>query len=203
METIGARNVTRPVLALAMSRDEDRSYIAFGGVPPVVTTGEYTTVPIQKLTTNSGKTDYFYYTIKLDGLRWASATRNQSVARPPDMLVDSGTTINLFPADVAAAINAAYAPPGTREDSMVWSVPCNATPPALDVIIGGVPVRTHLSSMILPETELRDGSGRCLSGIGAGPPGSYILGDTFLQEIVAVFDVAPERMEMKFALRTD
>ncbi|KAI1150808.1 aspartic peptidase domain-containing protein [Nemania diffusa] len=200
METIGTSKAASPILSFAMSREENRSYIAFGGVPPV-STGEYTTVPIQKLTTNSGKTDYFYYNIKIDSLRWANATRNQSVATPPSMLVDSGTTINLFPADVAAAINAAYTPSGAREDSMVWSVPCNATPPALDVVIGGKPIRTHASSMILPETEL-NGSGRCLSGIGAGQPGSYILGDTFMQEIVAVFDVS-EKMQLKFAQRTD
>ncbi|KAI1121006.1 aspartic peptidase domain-containing protein [Nemania abortiva] len=200
METIGASKAASPILSFAMSREENRSYIAFGGVPPVAT-GEYTTVPIQKLTTNSGRTDYFYYNIKIDSMRWTSATKNQSVSNPPSMLVDSGTTINLFPADIAAAINAAYVPSGDREDSMVWSVPCNATPPALDIVIGGKPIRTHPTSMILPETEL-NGSGRCLSGIGAGQPGSFILGDTFMQEIVTVFDVS-EKMQMKFAQRTD
>ncbi|KAI0108623.1 aspartic peptidase domain-containing protein [Nemania sp. FL0031] len=200
METIGTSKAANPILSFAMSREENRSYIAFGGVPPV-TTGEYTTVPIQKLTTNSGRTDYFYYNINIDSIRWVSATKNQSVTKPPSMLVDSGTTINLFPPDIANAINNAYVPSGQREDTMVWSVPCNATPPALDIIIGGKPIRTHATSMILPETEL-NGSGRCLSGIGAGQPGSFILGDTFMQEIVTVFDVS-EKMEMKFAQRTD
>ena len=40
-------------------------------------------------------------------------------------------------------------------------------------------------------------------GIGAGQDGAYILGDTFMQELVVVFDAAPERMQMKFAMRTD
>ena len=53
---------------------------------------------------------------------------------------------------------------------------------------------------VLPETEH---GGRCLSGIGAGQDGSYILGDTFMQELVVVFDAAPERMQVKFAMRTD
>jgi hypothetical protein len=133
----------------------------------------------------------------------ASATSNQTVTveNLPNMLVDSGTTINLFPDDVAAAINAAYEPSGTQETSMVWTVACDAKPPALDIVIGGKPIRTHPSSMILPESEI-DGSNRCLSGIGAGQPGSYILGDTFMQEIVVVFDVS-EKMELKFAQRTD
>ena len=55
--------------------------------------------------------------------------------------------------------------------------------------------------MILPETHA-EGSNRCLSGIGAGQPGSYILGDTFMQEIVAVFDVS-DKKELKFAQRLD
>ncbi|KAI8625416.1 aspartic peptidase domain-containing protein [Xylariaceae sp. FL1651] len=199
METIGTSNVTSPVLSFAMSREENRSYIAFGGVPPVPT-GEYTTVPIQKGTTVSGKTDYFYYDIQIDSMEWSSGARNQTARDLPNMIVDSGTTINLFPPEVAAAINAAFSPSGLQEDSMVWSVPCNAKPPTLDIVIGGKPIRTHPSSMILPETEIE--GNRCLSGIGAGRPGSYILGDTFMQEIVAVFDVS-EKMELKFAQRTD
>ncbi|KAI1504143.1 aspartic peptidase domain-containing protein [Biscogniauxia marginata] len=205
VETMGASGAADPVLSFAMSRDESRSYIAFGGVPPVAT-GEYTTVPIQKGTLTTGRTDYFYYDIAIDAIAWegaGAAARNATGL--PHMLVDSGTTINLFPREVAAAINGAYDPPGVQEDSMVWSVACDAAPPALDVVVGGVALRVHPSSMILPETETETaaaGSGRCLSGVGAGQPGSYILGDTFLQEIVAVFDVS-ERMELKFAQRTD
>ncbi|CAJ2508226.1 Uu.00g094120.m01.CDS01 [Anthostomella pinea] len=198
IETMGTSKAADPVLSFAMSREENRSYIAFGGVPPVPT-GPYTTVPIQKATTNTGKTDYFYYSIKVDSMHWSSHTLNQTATHLPTMVVDSGTTINLFPGNIAAAINAAYVPRATQESSMVWSVPCDAVPPTLDIVIGGKAIRTHSSSMILPETEQ---AGRCLSGIGAGPTGSYILGDTFLQEIVAVFDIS-EKMELKFAQRID
>ncbi|KAL7625122.1 hypothetical protein AAE478_004336 [Parahypoxylon ruwenzoriense] len=200
IETMGASKVADPVLSFAMSRNENRSFIAFGGVPPVET-GEYTAVPIQKGTTTTGRTDYFYYDIEIDSMSWNSETVNQTATNLPDMLVDSGTTINLFPREVAAAINNAYSPAGQQEDSMVWSVPCDAVPPTLDIVIGGKAIRTHPSSMILPETAV-EGSNICLSGIGAGQPGSYILGDTFMQEIVAVFDVS-EKMELKFAQRLD
>ncbi|KAI1080628.1 aspartic peptidase domain-containing protein [Whalleya microplaca] len=201
VETMGTSKVADAVLSFAMSRDESRSYIAFGGVPPVPT-GEYTTVPIQKGTTTSGTTDYFYYDIPIDSMHWNGTTISQTATNLPNMLVDSGTTINLFPSNVAAAINDAFDPPGSQEDSMVWSVACDAVPPTLDIVIGGLPIRTHPSSMILPETETAPGSNICLSGIGAGQSGSYILGDTFMQEIVAVFDVG-EKMELKFAQRTD
>ena len=48
VETMGASGAADPVVSFAMSRDKSRSYIAFGGVPPVET-GEYTAVPIQKV----------------------------------------------------------------------------------------------------------------------------------------------------------
>ncbi|OTA91764.1 hypothetical protein M434DRAFT_75704 [Hypoxylon sp. CO27-5] len=205
VETMGTTKVADPILSFAMSRDENRSFIAFGGVPPVKT-GEYTTVPIQKVTylvnlRSHITTDYFYYDIAIDSISWNSSTINQTATNLPHMLVDSGTTINLFPRNVAAAINNAYSPAGQQEDSMVWSVPCDAVPPTLDIVIGGKAIRTHPSSMILPETAA-EGSNRCLSGIGAGQAGSYILGDTFMQEIVAVFDVS-DKKELKFAQRLD
>lgn len=200
VETMGTSKVADPILSFAMSRDENRSFIAFGGVPPVKT-GEYTTVPIQQGTTTSGKTDYFYYDIEIDSISWNSSTINQTATNLPNHLVDSGTTINLFPGVVAEAINNAYTPPGQQEDSMVWSVECDAVPPTLDIVIGGKAIRTHPSSMILPETAA-EGSNRCLSGIGSGQTGSYILGDTFMQEIVAVFDVS-DKKELKFAQRLD
>ncbi|KAI2641613.1 acid protease [Hypomontagnella submonticulosa] len=200
VETMGASKAADPILSFAMSRNENRSFIAFGGVPPVKT-GEYTTVPIQKGTLVSGRQDYFYYDIAVDSMSWNGSTINQTATNLPNHLVDSGTTINLFPRNVAAAINAAYSPPGQQEDSMVWSVECDAVPPTLDIVIGGKAIRTHPSSMILPETRA-EGSNRCLSGIGAGEPGSYILGDTFMQEIVTVFDVS-DKKELKFAQRLD
>lgn len=48
METMAASGVADPLFTIAMSRDPDRSHIAFGGIPPVETK-EYVTVPIQKV----------------------------------------------------------------------------------------------------------------------------------------------------------
>ncbi|XXG99804.1 hypothetical protein Hte_006145 [Hypoxylon texense] len=147
-----------------MSRNENRSFIAFGGVPPVKT-GEYTSVPIQKI----------------DSMSWSNTAVNQTATNLPNMLVDSGTTINLSPPSVATTINAACVPAGRQEDAIA--------------------ICTHPSSMILPEAAA-EGSSQCLSRIGAGQEGSYIFGDTFMQEIVAVFEVS-EKMELKFAQRLD
>ncbi|KAI2781577.1 hypothetical protein F4815DRAFT_466706, partial [Daldinia loculata] len=95
------------------------------------------------------------------------------------MLVDSGTTINLFPHSLATAIINAYTPAGKQQGGLVWSIPCNAAPPTLDIVIGGKAIRAHPSNMIVNQPAY-EGSTECLSGIGAGQPGSYILGDTFM-----------------------
>jgi len=60
---------------------------------------------------------------------------------------------------------------------------------------------TDPTSMILPEVKNEDGL--CSTGIANTNRWPYILGDTFLQGLVAVFDTHPERMEMRFAKRTD
>lgn len=38
-----------PLFSVAMSRDDNRSFISFGGVPPNVTTGEFATTPIRQV----------------------------------------------------------------------------------------------------------------------------------------------------------
>ncbi|KAI1805400.1 acid protease [Daldinia bambusicola] len=199
VENMGTSKATKSILGFALSRDEERSYISFGGVPPVKT-GEYVTVPIEKGKFN-GKTDYFFYEVAVDSIVWNSSTVAQEATDIPHMVVDSATTINLFPLNVATDINKAFKPAAKRQQgSSIWTVECDAVPPTLDIVIGGKAIRTSPRSMVIKETA-DDGSVQCLSGIGAGREGSYILGDTFMEEIVAVFD-ASDKM-MKFAQRTD
>lgn len=57
---------------------------------------------------------------------------------------------------------------------------------------------TEPSSMILP--EVTNGQGQCLTGIVGTDQQPYILGDTFMQGLVAVFDV--DNLQMSFAKRT-
>ncbi|KAK6951893.1 hypothetical protein Daesc_006418 [Daldinia eschscholtzii] len=200
VESMGTSKVADPILGFALSRDDKRSYISFGGVPPVKT-GEYVTVPIQKGTFNE-KTDYFFYEVAVDSISWNSSTISQEATNLPHMIVDSATTINLFPLNVATAINNAFTPAGKQQEGgLVWSVACDAVPPTLNIVIGGKAIRTSPGSMTINETA-SDGSVQCVSGIGAGQPNSYILGDTFMEEIIAVFD-ASNKKQMKFAQRLD
>lgn len=57
---------------------------------------------------------------------------------------------------------------------------------------------TDPSSMILP--QLKSASGKCATGILDTNQEPYILGDVFMQGLVAVFDIG-DKKEMRFAKR--
>ena len=101
---------------------------------------------------------------------------------------------------MAKSINDLFTPHGVLvPEQGGWFVPCDAKPPSLGIQIGGQVLWTDPSSMILP--EIRDpGTGYCASGIGYTDSAPWILGDTFMQGLVSVFDIG-EKMEMRFAKR--
>jgi len=102
--------------------------------------------------------------------------------------------------EIARSINAHFNPPAVFSATQGgWFVPCDAVPPGLGIEIGGQMFWTLESSMILPEVK-DPVTGYCATGIGAMDGQLFILGDVFLQGLVAVFDVG-SRMEMRFAKR--
>ncbi|KAL8301540.1 hypothetical protein RB597_002117 [Gaeumannomyces tritici] len=194
------RQLASPVFSLALHRNSSESFIAFGGVPPnVATTGVWAATPIEKLHRVDGVVDYFYYTVLPDAISFNNSQRALRASNVPAFIVDSGTTLNLFPYEIAASINNLFAPPGVLDPAQgAWFVPCDATPPSLSVTLGGTVIKTHPSSMILP--EVRDSRGRCASGIGYTDGFPYILGDVFMQNLVTVFDLG-EKKEVRYAER--
>ena len=64
--------------------------------------------------------------------------------------------------------------------------------------IGGKMFWTDPASMILPESQ--NESGYCISGVGFTSSFPYILGDTFMQQLVTVFDIS-DKMEIRIAKR--
>jgi hypothetical protein len=55
---------------------------------------------------------------------------------------------------------------------------------------------TDPTNMILPQVK-DPSTGLCLSGIGYTSAQPYILGDTFMQQLVSVFDTG--KMQVRFA----
>lgn len=194
-----------PVFSLALSRDSSKSFLAFGGIPAgVKTTGEWATTNITKVLMNSGKQEYLFYQLKPDTMSWGSSrnTGNGTAMAPPEMIVDSGTTLNLFPYELAARINILFEPrPLYDEYGGAFFVDCNAKViPSVSLKIGGKTLTTNPASMILKDVNVTQGATTyCLTGVGVTDGWPYILGDTFMQELVSVFDVG--KMEMRFAHR--
>jgi hypothetical protein len=77
-----------------------------------------------------------------------------------------------------------------------WSqyyVPCNSIPPQLAVIIEEVRFWVNPADLIFQQA-VDPMTGYCALGITTGDDGPYILGDVFLQSVVAVFDVGGGQM---------
>lgn len=103
---------------------------------------------------------------------------------------------------MAVAINDMFKPAATYvEAEGQWFVPCDAVPPTLSLKIGGVMIYHDPTSLILPEAKLPNNNNYCATGVGLAPEGNdfYILGDTFMQSLVAVFDL--KAMTIGFANR--
>lgn len=70
---------------------------------------------------------------------------------------------------------------------------CNARAPILAVVMKGV--RFYINPVDLIFHDLVDPlTGLCMTGVASGGTGPYILGDVFLQNALAVFDVGHSQM---------
>ncbi len=92
--TLARQNVTK--FTLALSRNPEESLLAFGGVPDLPVDA-WTSASVVKLAMRTGDPRYMYYQIGVDKMTWNSSLLNASSTTPPDFIVDSGTTMNLFP----------------------------------------------------------------------------------------------------------
>jgi hypothetical protein len=204
-------NLTSPQFSLALSRDESNTsfggVIAIGGYPdpsdPIINaTGDFASTAIQFLSADflapGSPPTYQFYTITIGGLVWK--TENGSVGydnNATQYIVDSGTTLVYVPTADADAFNALYNPPATlNEENDLYFVDCNATPPSFGVMISEGVFLTNPLDLILS-----NGDGTCITGVQDGGSGPYILGDVFLKNVLAVFDLTPGEYEMHFSPR--
>ncbi len=206
-----------PLFSLAIDRGTSGGVMAIGGLPPVLFSSSFASAPFQLLTmTRFGTTSpidgipqYQFYTITVDGFNyegsektvWTHGTWPNPLAKPSDpskvqLIVDSGTTLIYLPTGIANAINALFVPPAVYDPNQgVYAVACSAKAPEFGVTIGKQTFYINGLDMILSS-----GNGTCLSGVNdAGTGGLSILGDVFLKNVLAVFDVGAS--EMRFAAR--
>ena len=138
---------------------------------------------------------FSFYTIVPDGFVISGNNGQQSISASPasnfPVIVDSGTTLVYLPAQLAQQVNAAFNPPAVWvESSGLYETDCDAIPPKFAVRINGTSFYINSQDMLLgydPQT------GSCVTGIQPAN-GVYILGDVFLKNVVAVFDIGASAM---------
>lgn len=206
------------LFTLVIERGNKTSTLALGGLPPAQPGWEnleFTSTPIEITMLTPASNPLFahepsYYTIQPDAFTYknassASSTGNYtssnhnssssvtSVNATFPVIVDSGTTLIYVPTALANTINSAFDPPSiySPEDG-VDIVLCNATAPDFGVTIGGTTFDISAEDMIISFDA--NEPGYCMSGVQDGGGAVNILGDVFLKNVVAVFDVGAGMM---------
>ncbi|KAF2117485.1 aspartic peptidase domain-containing protein, partial [Lophiotrema nucula] len=198
-----------PIFSLALSRPSATSSItggllALGGIPDIPYSGAFVTVPIRPIMS----TTYAFYSVPVDGFAIAPPPAARGTTRPKianfakqatEMTIDSGTTLIYFPDTVADYVAGLFNPPAMYNKlSNLYIVNCSSKAPRIGVIIAG-------QKFFVNEKDLLNGGavasrkGWCVLAIQRQGQGDAVLGDAFLKNVVAVFDVGEN--EMMFAAR--
>lgn len=103
--------------------------------------------------------------------------------------------------ELSEAINNAFEPAAEYDFIFgTYFTSCDATPPRVAVVIDGTPFWLSPEDLIMRDS--RDPlSGLCSTTVATTEEGPFILGDVFLKNVLAVFDVGDAVMQ--FAGRTD
>ncbi|KAH8885040.1 acid protease [Thozetella sp. PMI_491] len=184
-----------PFFTVAVSRNSSGGVIAFGSTPYIsgldYTTVAYLPILITRLSDNPRTAyEYSFYTIVPDGWKWDMTT---DLAEFP-FIIDTGTTLCYLPPRLALAINQAFKPPGVY----LWMygayfTSCTARAPTVAVILNKTPF--FINPMDLIYRNLKDPlTGLCMTGIANGGSGPYILGDVFMQNVMATYDIGKSQM---------
>ena len=193
--TIFSSNLTKPIFAFALSRSvTSGGLMTIGGIPrlddPYVnaTNNVVATVPMEYY---QNTTKFTFYLAGITGFQYPGAAPN---AGQGQYIIDTGTSISVLPPADVKAINALFNPPAVLDPTIgLYAVPCNATAPQFGVNIGGQTFYLNPKDLVV---SVQGGNGTCASAIQASlaTEALPILGFTFLQSVLAVFDVGKKEM---------
>ncbi|KAJ7436815.1 acid protease [Mycena latifolia] len=177
--------------------DPNLGFLSFGGIAPVPVVNTSVTVPIQgysiansSVTSSATPSDcpgaeFLFYTIDIESYTFPGSTGLATTSN--NTILDTGTALNVVPADVAAAYAAAFNPPAIltpvpNSTTELYVVDCKAEVPEFLVTIGGTTFSIDARDQIVPLAKDDQGNSIC--------PISHLLhrGDVFLQNVVATFN---------------
>ncbi len=117
------------------------------------------------------------------------------------MILDTGTTMTLLPEGLVRAYALQIPGPVRQEQGFYWAL-CNAVLPRFGVTVGGKTFYFRNEDLMFQEVQgtITQG-GRvqtfCQLGIvDLAPDGPYILGETFLNSVVSVFDIGASEIRL-------
>lgn len=188
-----------PVFGLAIQRGDEAGALSLGGVPEVNYKGEFAQTPIRIVdiaAVDRMNSERSFYTIYPDGFKYNRHAYDAKDEKVP-FIVDTGTSVTFLPTKIAKDLFSMYEPQAQFiQDLGKYYVDCSATAPSFAVTIDRHDFYMDPADMIVP--HLKDPqTGLCKTGVEDGANGPYVLGVTFLQNVVAVFDV--DKAQMKFA----
>ncbi|RSL92078.1 hypothetical protein CDV31_015322 [Fusarium ambrosium] len=190
-----AQGQMHPMFSVWLDRNSSDGMLSWGGLPrpAAMRLGRLaiTDLIIAKLDDRE-KTAWkpSFYTIIPDGLTWGSRT---DTGKYP-YIIDTATTMIHVPPPLAEAIAAAFEPQAVY--LYQWGsyfVPCDSIAPNFAVNISGTSFWVNPADLIFKDL-VDPGTGYCATAITTGGSGPYILGDVFLQNVLAVFDVGNAKM---------
>ena len=201
-----------PVFSLAIDRDPNNGgVLALGGIPNIPHSPYWITAPIQSVGVFTGTTTpaYEFYSIHADGFAVATSPsiqfntntnnnpKKRNLLANGTVIIDSGTSLVYAPNAVADAVAAAFQPQASYDSNNdAYFVSCDAKRPVFGVSIGKKIFFVNGLDMIVPANE-----GQCLSGVQPNNGGLTILGDVWMKNVLAVFDVGAAKM--RFASRAN
>ncbi|KAG9700546.1 acid protease, partial [Aureobasidium melanogenum] len=212
------QNITAPIFSIALDRDVTQSaqsaggVLAVGGIPdiPHGKSWAVANISVVSIDSSTGPTEeYQFYSIELDG--WAvsknwNASFDVAMTGNPkkapligaptyNTIVDSGTSLIYAPTDVASSLAAAFSPPAVLSSSYgLYTVACNATVPLFGVTISKKVFYINPLDLIIDT-----GAGFCVTGVQDNGGGMTIIGDTFMRNVLTVFDVGAA--QVRFSAR--
>lgn len=163
--------------AIALQRDAQtpgKGLLTFGGVPAVQTYGQSVAVRFAApRMTARNVSEQSEYSVPLDGFKFPGSEKMAPSSARVDGLIDSGTSVLLAPAAVAKAYN------------LLWDPKTQEAPP-FSVLIAGQEFPIQSSDLRIKTT----------TGYQSAilPARRTILGDTFMRNVLSVFDVANSQM---------
>ncbi|CAG8502642.1 516_t:CDS:2 [Paraglomus brasilianum] len=153
--------------------------ISFGGADPSHIVGNLTTIPLVRSFDSIGIWVVQLSKIAISG-REITLTSANGLA-----IVDTGTSVILAPSAIADQINTSFGGVFSSQ-AQAYILPCNAAPPDLTFTFGTATFTVPGADLVIQQ------QGQCESAIIPGDLGgglSFLLGDTFLKNNYAYFDM--------------